>query len=287
MKALLNNYSIRRVLFFSFIAALCRTIADTAKDMGESMANGGSSKITFAAVVFLLLIEFILCLLNLFPAVITRSAAARAPLEPPASVIAAFVHYATFFLIARLPYNIITGSFRFAPLITAMSLAAYAGWAVTSYMAAYAIITMPPIFSGSEDELSLPLDDSEKCLTALGEFMTMLSSRLAERRRVERLWSPVYSYLTDRLKIQKLVINKGLRHDEIALNAVGSIAFKLLASGELHSDFGTLSPDGEYVRKIWWFTANELVRRSYYEPEDVSKGLEVLDSAIVSVGVSH
>jgi hypothetical protein len=52
----------------------------------------------------------------------------------------------------------------------------------------------------------------------------------------------------------------------------------------LHSDFGTLSPDGEYVRKIWWFTANELVRRSYYRPEDVTKGLEALDAAIVSVG---
>ena len=284
---MLKNDSIRRSLFFSFIAALCWAIADAAKGMGESMANGGSSKVTFAAIIFYLLADFTLCLLNLLPAAITRSIIAQAPLEPPASVIAALVHYATFFLALRLPYGIITGGFRFAPLIAAMVLAAYVGWAITSYVAAYIIVTMPPIFRGSMDEILLPLDDSEKCLTALGEFMTELSAQLGERRRVERLWSPVYSYLKDKLKVQKLIMNKGLKHDEIALNAVGSIAFKLLASGELHSGFGTLSPDGEYVRKIWWFTANELVRRSYYRPEDVTKGLEALDSAIVSAGVSR
>ncbi|MDR1132567.1 MAG: hypothetical protein LBL05_00300, partial [Synergistaceae bacterium] len=146
---------------------------------------------------------------------------------------------------------------------------------------------MPPIFRNSMEEILLPLDDSERCMTALGDFMTVLVAQLGERRHVEKLWSPVYTYLKDRLKVQKLVMNKGLKHDEIALNAVGSIAFRLLASGELHSDFGTLSPDGEYVRKIWWFTANELVRRSYYRPEDVAKGLESLDSAIVSVDVSR
>jgi hypothetical protein len=212
---------------------------------------------------------------------------AQAPLEPPASVIAALVHYATFFLVIRVPYSMITGGLRFTAPITAMMLAAYAGWAVMSYVAAYVVITMPPIFRSSMEEILLPLDDSEKCLAALGEFMTALYAQLGERRKIERLWSPVYSYLKDRLKVQKLVVNKGLKHDEIALNAVGSVAFKLLAGGELHADFGTLSPDGEYVRKIWWFTANELVRRSYYRPEDVSKGLEALDSAIVSVGVSR
>jgi hypothetical protein len=287
VKILLNNDSIRRSLFFSFIAALCWTIADAAKGMGESVADGGSSKVTFAAVIFLLLIDSILCLLNLLPAAITRSMIAQAPLEPPMSVVAALVHYATFFLAIRLPYSIITGGFRFKPLVTAMILAAYVGWAITSYVAAYIIISMPPIFRGSMDEILLPLDDSEKCLTALGEFMTALVAQLGERRHVERLWSPVYSYLKDRPKVQKLVSDKRLKHDEIALNAVGSMAFKLLASGELHSNFGMLSPDGEYVRKIWWFTANELARRSYCRPEDVAKGLEALDSAIVSVGVSR
>ncbi|MDR1580217.1 MAG: hypothetical protein LBS35_07655 [Synergistaceae bacterium] len=282
-----NNDSIKRALFFSFIAALCWAIADATKSMGESMADGGSSKVTFAAIIFWLSIDFILCLLNLLPATITWSMTAREPLEPPASVIAALVHYATFLLVIRLPYGIITGSFRFTPLIMAMCIAAYIGWAITSYVAAYIIITMPPISRSSMEEILLPLDDSEKCLTALGEFMTTLAGQLGERRRVEQLWSPVYSYLKDKLKVQKLIVNKGLKHDEIALNAVGSIAFKLLASGKLHSDFGTLSPDGEYVRKIWWLTANELVRRSYYRPEDVSKGLEALDSAIVSVGVNH
>jgi hypothetical protein len=287
VKALLNNDSIRRSLFFSFIAALCWTIADAAKGMGESMSNGGSSKVTFAVVMFLLFLDCTLCLLNLLPAIITRSMIAQAPLEPPRSVIAVLVHYATFFLAIRLPYSIITGGFRFTPLVTVMTLAAYAGWAIMSYIAAYMILTMPPILRNSMDEILLPLDDSEKCLTALGEFMTTLSERLGERRQVERLWSPVYAYLKDRPKVQKLVEQKRLKHDEIALNAVGSIAFKLLASGELHADFGTLSPDGEYVRKIWWFTANELVRRSYCKPEDVTKGLETLDSAIVSAGVSR
>ena len=284
---MLNNDSIRRSLFFSFIAALCWTIADATKGMGESVADGGSAKVTFAAMIFLLLIDFTLSLLNLLPAIITRSMIAQAPLEPPNSVIAALVHYATFFLVILLPYRIITGSLRFTSSYTAMSLAAYAAWAITSYMTAYIVITMPPIFRSSMEDILLPLDDSEKCLTALGDFMTVLAAQLGERRHVEQLWSPVYSYLKDKFKVKKLVENKGLKHDEIALNAVGSIAFKLLASGELHSDFGTLSPDGEYVRKIWWFTANELVRRSYYRPEDVTKGLEALDSAIVSIGVSH
>jgi hypothetical protein len=279
---LLNNDSIRRALFFSFIAALCRTIADTTKGMA-----GGAAGVTFAAAMLLLLMDFILCLLNLLPAIITRAIVAQTPLKPPMSVIAALVHYATFFLAIRIPYGIITGGFSLKPPMSAMSLAAYVAWAITSYVPAYIIVTMPPIFRGSMEEILLPLDDSEKCLTALGDFMTALAAQLDERRHVEQLWSPVYSYLKDRLKVQNLVANKGLKHDEIALNAVGSIAFKLLASGDLHSDFGTLSPDGEYVRKIWWFTANELVRRSYYRPEDVVRGLEVLDSAIVSVGVGR
>ena len=143
---MLNNDSIRRSLFFSFIAALCWTIADAAKGIGESMADGGSSKVTFAAVMFLLFIDFTLSLINLLPAAITRSMIAQAPMEPPASVIAALGHYAPFFLVIRLPYSIITGGFRFAPLIAAMSLAAYVGWAIMSYAAAYIVITMPPIF---------------------------------------------------------------------------------------------------------------------------------------------
>jgi hypothetical protein len=165
-----------------------------------------------------------------------------------------------------------------------MSLAAYIAWAVMSYIAAYSVITMPPILQNSMDSLYIPLNDSEKCLTALGDFMTLLVGQLGERRKVEKLWSPVYSYLKDTLKVQKLVLNKGLHHDEIALNAVGSIAFKLLADGELHADYGTLSPDGEYVRKVWWVTANELVRRSYNRPEDVTQGIQALDAAIVSIG---
>jgi hypothetical protein len=114
--------------------------------------------------------------------------------------------------------------------------------------------------------------------------MTLLANQLGERRHVEKFWSPVYAYLKDTPKISKLVTNQRLHHDEITLNAVGSIAFKLLAEGGLHAAFGTLSPDGEYVRKVWWVAANELVRRSYYRPEDVTQGIQALDAAIVAVG---
>jgi hypothetical protein len=166
----------------------------------------------------------------------------------------------------------------------AASLTAYAAWTALSYAAAYCIVTMPPVIQGSRDELLIPLTDSDKCMTALGDYMTLLAQTLGERRKMEKLWNPVYVYLKDLPKIQNLVRNKGVKYDEIVLNAVGSIAFRLLASGELNANPGVLSPDGEFVRNVWWVTANELVRRNYNRPEDVAQGLEALDAAIVSAG---
>jgi hypothetical protein len=271
-------------LFFSFVAALCWVIADVARGIGESRANGVSTTVTFAAIMFLLLIDFILALLNMLPAVIVRSMVAQGPMEGVPAVLVSLIHYSTYFLLIRLPYNLIMGTFRVTSATMAMSLVAYMAWAIMSYVAAYFVITMPPLLDNSIDTLYVPLNDSEKCLTALGDFMTLLVSQLGERRQIEKLWSPVYSYLKDTMKVQKLILNKGLRHDEIALNAVGSIAFQLLCDGALHDAFGTLSLDGVYVRKVWWVTANELVRRSYYRPEDVTQGIQALDAAIVAVG---
>jgi len=163
-----------------------------------------------------------------------------------------------------------------------LGLAGYVAWTVLSCVGAYFVLTMPPVVGSSRDEIYVPLSDSDKCLAALGDFMTILSSTLGERRKIDKLWISISDYLKDNSRVQKLVLNKGLRHDEIALNAVGSFAYKLLADGEFHAAYGILSPDGEYVRKVWWVTANELARRSYYKPEDVTRGIQSLDAAIVS-----
>ena len=249
------------------------------------MATGSAERIMLAWAVFNLLICFVLSILNLLPAMFTRIirlSLADEPFEGAGGVLASFIHYATFYLFIWIPFKIITGAYPLESPLMMLALLGYAAWAVISYVAAYFVLTMPQMIRSSKDEMYIPLNDSEKCLAALGDFMTILASNLGERRKIDKLWVSVSDYLKDNGRIQKLVLNKGLRHDEIALNAIGSVAFKLLADGELHAALGTLSPDGEYVRKVWWVTANELVRRSYYRPEDVTNGIESLDSAIVS-----
>jgi hypothetical protein len=272
-------------MFFSFVAALCWVIAEATRDIAIASAKGGAIGISFAWTTFNLLLCFILSLINLLPAVITRSMITQEPIEGATAVLVSFIHYATFYIVVRIPYNVITGAFQFKSIAMILCILAYLAWAAFSYISAYIVLSTPPMLgNNSMDSLYVSLDDSEKCLTELGDFMTLLASQLGERRQVEKFWSPVYSYLKEKPRIEKLVLNKRLRHDEIALNAVGSIAFKLLADGELHAAFGTLSQDGEYVRKVWWVAANELVRRSYYRPEDVTQGIQALDAAIVAVG---
>jgi hypothetical protein len=278
---LLEIRNIRNALFFSFIASLCWVIAEAARDISIAAASGGQTKILFAGVVFNLLICFILSLLNLLPAVITRSMIVQEPLEGMNATLVSLIHYATLYLLIGVPYNVFKGTFRLSSLPMILALVAYIAWAAVSYVAARAVLTTPPIMRDSS-EMDIPLNDSEKCIAALGDFMTLMVTNLGERRQIEKLWTPVYAYLKDNRKIQMLVLNKGLRHDQIALNAVGSIAYQLLSEGDLHAAFGTLSPDGEYVRKVWWVTANELVRRSYNKPDDVTQGLASLDAAIVS-----
>ena len=282
MQLLLSNRYTRKSLYFSAIAALCWVIAEGARDL----ATGAADTVMLAWAVFNLLICFVLSLLNLLPALITRTlrlATADEPFDSTGGAFASLIHYATFYLLIMTPYKIITGAYPLASPAMMLGLAGYIAWAVASYVAAYFVLTMPQESDSSMDEVHVPLSDSDKCLAALGDFMSILYSALGERRKVDKLWIPVSDYLKDNNKIQTLVLNKGLRHDQIALNAVGSVAYKLLTNGEMHAAFGTLSPDGEYVRKVWWVTANELVQRSYYRPEDVTQGIQSLDAAIVSV----
>ena len=281
MHSLLKNSHIRKSLYFSFIAALCWVIAEGARDW----ATGAAERIMLAWAAFNLLICFALQLLNLLPAIITRFvrlAVAEEPFEGVGGVLASLIHYATIYLFIWIPVKIITGAYPLSSPAMMLGIVGYAAWAVVSYVTAYFVLTMPQIISSSMDELYIPLNDSEKSLSALGDFMTYLASALGERRKIDKLWVPVSDYLKDNIRVQKLVLNNRLRHDEIALNAVGSVAYKLLAEGEFHAALGTLSPDGEYVRKVWWVTANELVKRSYYRPEDVTQGIQALDAAIVS-----
>jgi hypothetical protein len=282
-----DNPKIRRILIFSFETALCWVIADILRDMGENDAQGMRTNVTFASAVFLFLGDFTLSLLNLLPSLIARFLVARKPLSEWEAVLAVCIHYATFYILAAIPYGFLTGSFSLGSLPMIGSLTAYTAWAVLSYITAYFVVSLPSAAENSENEMIVPLDDSEKCMAALGDFMAILTPMLGEHRKMEKLWSDVYVYLKDLPKIQKFVKEKGLRHDEIVLNAIGNIAFTMLARGELHSAFGTLSPDGEYVRKVWWIAANELAKKSYCRPDDVTQGIQALDAAIVSVGVKQ
>jgi hypothetical protein len=281
----LDNTSIKRSFIFSFEAALCDVVSYELIGIGANRAAGMSAKVSFAAAVFYLFMYFCMAVINLLPATIIRSTIVREPMEGSSAVGSSFICYAPVRLLAVIPYKIFfTNTMPIGSIWVIMGLVAELGWAFLSIAANYTIITMPPISKSSLEELTVPLNDSDKCMTALGDFMTLLHKQLGERRKMEKLWSPAYTYLKDLPKIQNLVRGQKLHYDEIVLNAVGSIAFKLLASGELHSSFGVLSPDGEYVRKVWWVTANELVNRSYNKPEDVTQGLQLLDSKIISVG---
>ena len=232
---------------------------------------------------FTLLACFIFEIINAAPAMIIRTMIAHEPMEGMNAALASLIHYATIYVVVMIPYDLITGKIPMNARVM-LAIAAYAAWAGASYFAAYLVLTMPPVLpKSSPDTLDITLSDSDKCVAALGDFMTMLATTLGERRQIEKLWGEVFSYLKDDGRIRRLVLNNRLKHDEIALNAVGSIAFKLLSEGDFHSSYGTLSTDGEYVRKVWWVTANELVKRSYYRPEDVTQGIEAVDAAIVSV----
>ncbi|MDR1966718.1 MAG: hypothetical protein LBQ36_08410 [Synergistaceae bacterium] len=280
----LENLSIRRSFVFSFEAALFGVASYALSDIGIRAASGMPTKVSFGMVVFQLFIESCLAIINLTPAAIIRGAVIRRPSEGSAAVMLSLCHYAPIYLLAVQPYRIFTGALPIRSPWVIASFATDLGWAFLSCAGGWSLITMPAASRNPMDDMMAQLTDSDKCMTSLGDFMAFLTSQLGERREMPKLWTPVYNYLKDLPKIQKLVRANGLRHDEIALNAVGNIAFRLLASGELHASYGVLSPDGEYVRKVWWVTANELVRRSYSRPEDVKQGLAALDMAIISAG---
>ena len=280
----INNLSIRRSFIFSFEAALCNVLAYALHDIQLRSADGSSTKFSFGMAMIQLFFCACLALINLLPALVIRGAILRRPESGGVAITASFCCYASIYFIGVLPYNVITGEFRIFSLWNALSLVAKLVWAFLSYAANYHIITMPTLCRDSMGELYIPLTESDKCMTFLGDYMALLYSQIGERRQMEKLWNPVYSYLKDTERIRNLVQSNRLSHDQIVLNAVGSIAYKLLSGGDLHSGPGTLSPDGEYARKVWWVTANELVRRSYNQPEDVSQGLAALDAAIVSAG---
>jgi hypothetical protein len=251
------------------------------KSVGEQFRATNISRIMLFVQ---LLVYMCVSVINLLPAMIIRFLVVREPLSGGDARLASVVHYATISLVAVTPYQILTGEISLGSVYVIFMLLARLFWALLSYVAAYVIIVIPQTHTDPVNEHIVPLDDSMLCLGALGEFMSILRGRLGAGYPMESLWRPVYAYLKNEELMKKLITTKGLAHDQIVLNAVGSMAFRLLSSGELHSSRGVLTPEGEYVREVWMNAGSELVNRMYSSPEEMKRGTEMMDAAVAASG---
>jgi hypothetical protein len=230
-----------------------------------------------------LLVYMCAAVVNLLPAMIVRFLVSGEPLYGGGALFGSAFHYATASLFFVTPYRMVTGSAPLASMYAVFMLLAEAVWAALSYAAAYMIVSMPQP-EGDASDITVELDDSTLCLAALGEFMNMIRGRHGASSAMEVLWQPVYAYLRNEELMRKLVKTQGLAHDQIVLNAVGSIAFRLLSNGAFHASQGVLTPEGEYVKKVWMSAGNELVRRSYSGPDDMNSGTLRMEAAVEAAG---
>ncbi|MDR1482612.1 MAG: hypothetical protein LBI74_08305 [Synergistaceae bacterium] len=218
---------------------------------------------------------FVLALLYLVIPIVIRYVVYARPLSGRQALLASFVNYATIDMILAMPYQLLTGQVTSAISLFVASCAASITAAAFNIAACHVMLMIPD--DGDIDAI-VSLDDYTICVSELGNFINLTKAGSRKTFPVENLWRPVLEYLKRGRTIKNAIREKGAHHDEIVLNAVGSMAFRLLSSGEYNVSPGVLSKEGEYLREIWKLAANELVRRRYNTPDDMARGLTALYS---------
>jgi hypothetical protein len=143
--------------------------------------------------------------------------------------------------------------------------------------AGFGILTVqdPPAYSGD----IIPADNQTQCMMKLGTFIGYANENIRENRgETDVIWHWVYEYLKDRDTIERAA-QRGARLDEIVLNAVGAIAYRLLSSGKF-SNGGAPSPEEKYLLAVWKLAAGELVRLSFNTADEMDRGFAALSDLI-------
>jgi hypothetical protein len=186
-------------------------------------------------------------------------------------------------LIMALPWQLMFGNIGGGTAYFLLSRVMRILFAFIILMNGYFILETPEKKVHSTQRMDMPLDNSTKCMLKLGSFINYVKNNLGSEISVEKLWQPVYAYLKNE-EIINGAVNQGMSPDAIVLNAVGSMAFRLLAAGRFHHPGGSLSLEGEYVVSIWKIAADELIRNSFNTPDDMARGLAALEEAIRRAG---
>lgn len=280
------NPSIVRSFIFAGEASVVGLLAFILNNM--YLASSGSSApviLSFGTVFIQWLAHLFPAIANLIPAYIFRFLIFRKPPEGVKMWIAMILNYVPFMLIGQIPFSLFTGSSTVGSGLFSLALSRLAsiGYAALMLLSIYVILRIPP----KPEEPMETLDDSTLCLSELGSFISQVKSRVGSEQPLEKLWQPIYAYLKNEELIRSLVQARRVAHDEIVLNAVGSIAFRMLASGDFHAAPGQLTSQGQYIYDVWELAAQELVSRSYNTKEEAARGLEALNESIGRAGGTY
>ncbi len=273
----------KRVLIFSCEAALLLLLADVLFDRHRIAAGLIRHSPNTVFSIFFLAVGYTAAAVgNLLIPFLIRFLYPGKPLEGATAVLVSLINYATIMLLMALPYRLPLGNLGGGEVYYTLSCLAKMGGAVMILLAANVVLRMPE--AGEPTAIDVPLTDAEKCLSALGDFIEVVKAQLGRHEVQDRLWGPVYSYLNNEMTVRNIVLTKHIAPDELMLNAVGSLSYRLLAGGSYHASLGVLNPQGEYLWGVWYLAANELVRRGYGSAQDMQRGVEALTAAVLSAG---
>jgi hypothetical protein len=273
-----------KIFFFSVGASLCGLLSDILNNSYlVASGNEGGMKFSVMATIFQWIFAFFISTINLLPPFFIRFLLVGKKLETEWSIAAAAINYAAIMLIMALPWQFMFGNVGGGAAYFLLSRVMKMLFASIILISGYFILETPERKWRSAPQMEMPLDNSTRCLLKLGSFINYVKTNLGSEISVENLWQPVYTYLKNEEVINGAV-NQGMTPDAIVLNAVGSMAFRLLAAGVFHHPGGPLSLEGEYVVSIWKIAADELIRNSFNTPADMARGLAALEEAIRRAG---
>jgi hypothetical protein len=238
-------------------------------------AGAGRARISIIACFFQWLMYFFLSLLNFIPPFFIRYVAVGKPLYGNEAAFAALLNYASVIMVIAFPWRMLTEGVGKGIVFFLLSSVAKIAASVTILVCGYSILGIPSGDAGIDP----PVDNSSRCMLRLADFITYAKKNLGGDISVEKLWRYVYSYLKNDEVISG-AMRQGVPADAIVMNAVGAVAYRMIESGQFHRAPGVLAPEGEYIVSVWRMAANELVRQAYNTPDDMARGLAVLEEAI-------
>jgi hypothetical protein len=266
----------KRVLLLCVVSSFFSLLAFVLNHYYEGTAGTRQPAVqTMMTLLFQWMSCFALALACLVTPIVIRYLVYARPLAGRRAFLVSFANYPAIAMILAVPYQLVTGQVTSAALFFAASRAADMIAAAFNIAACRVMLLVP---DDADVDAAVSLVDYTMCVSELGNFINLAKASLSNRFPAENLWKSVFEYLKRGQTIKKAIRERGARHDEIVLNAVGSVAFKLLSSGEYNASSGVLNKEGEYLREIWKLAASELVRRRYNTPDDMARGLAALYS---------